>query len=137
MKFSAVAQENQLGAIIDRLLPLFKEYKILLLAGDLGAGKTTLCKALLKAMGITEDVSSPTFNLLNIYENNQYKIYHYDFYRLKDPQEISELALDEALENYTIIEWPEFAADFITQDALKLKISTLDQTQRNYELNIS
>ncbi len=137
MKFSAVAQENQLGAIIDRLLPLFKEYKILLLAGDLGAGKTTLCKALLKAMGITEDVSSPTFNLLNIYENNQYKIYHYDFYRLKDPQEISELALDEALENYTIIEWPEIAATYLPKKHLNLFIKINNANNREYKITTS
>ena len=75
-------------------------YKIVLFEGNLGAGKTTLIKSLVKALGSAEYVSSPTFSILNEYQTaNGEPIYHMDLYRLKNEHEAFDLGLDEILEN--------------------------------------
>ena len=84
------------------------------LKGDLGAGKTTLARAILRALAVTERVPSPTFTLVQSYETPRLTLYHYDLYRIRDPREIDELGLDEALQDgAALIEWPERGGDRI------------------------
>lgn len=94
------------------------------LAGDLGAGKTTLARALLRALGVTGAVPSPTFTLVQHYAA-RLPVSHYDLYRIEDPAELDELGLDEALASGAVlIEWPEKAADRLPDDALRIELST-------------
>ena len=75
--------------------------------GDLGAGKTTLARAVLRALGVTEDVPSPTFTLVQTYDTPRLTVSHFDLYRLKDPRELEELGFDAALEDGAgLVEWP-------------------------------
>lgn len=99
------------------------------LQGDLGAGKTTFIRALIEALN--QDgvgVISPTFNLLQTYdvmlENGKKSvIWHYDLYRLEEPEEIEELALDDALDRgITIIEWPEMVMPWLPKDRIGIVI---------------
>ena len=94
---------------------------IIALKGDLGSGKTTLCKYLISALlGKKTNVTSPTFQLLQIYSN----IYHYDLYRLKRLEEVYELGLEDAFygENIVIIEWPEIIMQILPKKIIEIEI---------------
>jgi tRNA threonylcarbamoyl adenosine modification protein YjeE len=95
--------------------------------GDLGAGKTTLARAILQALGVTEDVPSPTFTIVQRYEVPRLVVNHYDLYRLKAAREMDELGFDEALEDGAVlVEWPERAPERLPPDALHVRLSLVD-----------
>ncbi|WP_392437853.1 tRNA (adenosine(37)-N6)-threonylcarbamoyltransferase complex ATPase subunit type 1 TsaE [Cruoricaptor ignavus] len=85
------------------------KHPLLLLKGNLGAGKTTFTQNLLKALGSTDEVTSPTYSIVNEYETPQGKVFHFDLYRLKNAAEVFDIGIEEYLESgaLCIIEWPE------------------------------
>lgn len=94
--------------IVERNIPNLK-YNILLLKGGLGAGKTTFTKLLMKHLGSSDEVSSPTYALVNEYQCNFGKVFHFDLYRVNDIEELYDMGIEEYLETgyLSIIEWPE------------------------------
>jgi len=94
--------------IVDKLIPDLK-HNILLLKGNLGAGKTTFTQFLLKKLGSSDEVNSPTYSIVNEYNTPEGKIYHFDLYRLKNIEEVYDIGIEEYLDNafLCIIEWPE------------------------------
>jgi tRNA threonylcarbamoyl adenosine modification protein YjeE len=99
----------------------------ILLRGSLGSGKTTFAGYLISGLtGIEENISSPTFPILQTYTSDRGEIYHFDLYRLEDPEELIELGFEEALEETTIIEWPEIAEELIPKDHLLLEFNWKD-----------
>ena len=95
---------------------------VITLEGDLGVGKTAFAKFFINAaLEKNEEVISPTFNIVQTYSNQKLEIWHYDLYRLKSNEELLELALDDALSNgITLIEWPDFAKDYLPEDKLSI-----------------
>lgn len=91
--------------------------KTLLFYGEMGAGKTTLIKEIAKKLGTTEVVNSPTFSLVNEYEIDQGKLYHFDFYRINDESEALDLGVEEYFysDNWNFIEWPEKIAGLLPE----------------------
>lgn len=89
------------------------KHPILLLKGNLGAGKTTFTQFLLHQLGSEDEVSSPTYSIVNEYNTPKGKIYHFDLYRLKNLEEVYDIGIEEYLDNayLCIIEWPEVYED--------------------------
>ncbi|EJL73022.1 tRNA (adenosine(37)-N6)-threonylcarbamoyltransferase complex ATPase subunit type 1 TsaE [Chryseobacterium populi] len=94
--------------IVDQIIPKLKHH-IFLLKGNLGAGKTTFTQFLLKNLGSSDEVSSPTYSIINEYNTPKGKVYHFDLYRLKNIEEVYDIGIEEYLDNafLCIIEWPE------------------------------
>ena len=119
------------------IAPKLKGGDILLLRGDLGAGKTTLTKALCEALGVKEDVTSPTFTIVNEY-NGKYKVNHFDMYRVNSIMEAMEFGFDEMIrdrDSINIIEWPEVVMDILPSEVIDMEIKRIDNNSR--EITIS
>jgi tRNA threonylcarbamoyl adenosine modification protein YjeE len=94
--------------------------------GDLGAGKTTLARAILKALGVAEEVPSPTFTIVQAYDTAP-PVAHYDLYRLKNAREMQELGFDDALDQGAVlVEWPERAPEALPPEALHVRLGMHD-----------
>lgn len=119
----ALADEAATAALGERIAACLKSGDAVALAGDLGAGKTTLARAMLWALGVGEAVPSPTFTLVQHYETPCLNIDHFDLYRIEDESEIEQLGLDEALQDgAALIEWPERAGARLPPDALRIEL---------------
>ena len=94
--------------VIDEILPHL-QHNILLLKGNLGAGKTTFSQFLLKNLGSQDEVSSPTYAIVNEYDTPKGNVFHFDLYRMKSEDEVEDIGIHEYLDNafLCIIEWPE------------------------------
>ncbi|MEZ4916236.1 MAG: tRNA (adenosine(37)-N6)-threonylcarbamoyltransferase complex ATPase subunit type 1 TsaE [Chitinophagales bacterium] len=123
---------KQLPSFCKEILPFIKENKKILFYGEMGSGKTTMIKELVKLLGSRNEVSSPTFALINLYElNTDEDIVHFDLYRLKDEQELFSIGAIDYIENDNIclIEWPQLVEPFI-ETGLKIEIEKLNENER-------
>lgn len=115
-------------ALARRLAPCLRAGDVLLLEGQIGAGKTHFARALIHALGVDEDVPSPTFTLIQTYEAPGFEIWHADLYRLTHPDEAVELGLHEAFESaLCLVEWPEKLGVEVPEKALTLRFRVLEQ----------
>ena len=108
--------------------------KIVLLNGDMGVGKTTLVKEIAKLLGVKENVSSPTFSIVNEYHGNEV-IFHFDFYRLEDEEEAYDFGIEEYFDsgNLCLLEWPEKISNLLPSSDLCLDVQiTLKNNIRIY-----
>ena len=110
---------------------------LVFLHGQLGAGKTTLVRGILRALGHTAAVKSPTYTLLEPYELAGWTVYHFDFYRINDPQELDFIGLDELLDAQAVklIEWPERAQDRLPAPDVEILLS-LEGEGRRIEITL-
>lgn len=114
---------------------VLKPGDVLGLEGDLGAGKTAFARALIQALGSTEEVPSPTFTLIQIYELPAFVVWHVDLYRIEDESELQELGLDEAFEDaVTIIEWPERLGSQMPADHINIHILEIAESGRKFTM---
>lgn len=132
--FPSAVSLDELRAWGHRLGERLRGPAIVALSGDLGAGKTTLAQAICAGVGVREDVTSPTFSLVNQYEVNDTTIYHLDLYRLHGPQDLTNLGWDDIVNSdaIVIIEWPDRAGDRLPDDAIHIALAHIpgDESRR-------
>lgn len=137
MKFHLNNEHSTLdfGAKLALLLP---EQGIVFLHGPLGAGKTTLVRGILQASGHTGSTKSPTYTLVEPYQLPDRKFYHFDLYRIADPEELEYMGFRDYLDEKALclIEWPEKGGDFLPKADLELSLS-YEEEQRSIKLKVN
>lgn len=106
---------------------------VISLVGDLGAGKTTFAKGVARGLGIMGNVTSPTFTILNEYVGEEKKLYHFDFYRIEDPDELVELGFEDyfpSADGLTIVEWAEKAPSVLPKKFYQISFEKIDDDKR-------
>ncbi len=111
--------------LAERVSELLEPGFVLFLSGDLGSGKTTFVRALLRALGYPGRVKSPSFSLLEPYDLSRFRLYHFDFYRLTSKRDWLDAGFDEYIgpPGVAVIEWPERAGDSLPPADLRLRMS--------------
>lgn len=134
MEFISYSFENtlEIGARISALL---HAGDVVELVGELGAGKTALTKGIAKGLGVSDEVTSPTYTLMNSYEDGRLPLYHFDLYRLRGEEELNELGLDEFLygNGVCVIEWSVVKS--MPRKPYIVNIETVDATTRRIEID--
>ena len=127
---------EEIGRTSKIILSLNPSSKIFIFNGEMGSGKTTLIKAIIKELGYKGIVSSPTFSIINEYLNGD-KIYHFDFYRIKNKNELLDIGIDEYISsnNRCFIEWPNLITDMLPDKHIELNIDVISSDVRKLTIN--
>jgi tRNA threonylcarbamoyladenosine biosynthesis protein TsaE len=130
---------NDLTMVSREIIRFAGQERIWLFEGEMGAGKTTLIKALCAELGVADHVTSPTYSLINEYLGKDGEIiYHFDFYRIKSQSEAIDIGCEEYFYsgNICLIEWPSMIPDLLPDKYLKISIGVASPTQRNILLQL-
>lgn len=125
MKIIPIPSLGDLDQAAESFLDALGEAKVIAFSGEMGAGKTTFIQALCRKLGVTAEVNSPTFSLVNQYFTSEGRsVFHFDLYRIEDPAELFDMGYEEYFFSGEIcfIEWPEKASHLIPEEALRVKI---------------
>ena len=127
---------DTIHVVSDHIKDLINNYTIFLFEGDMGSGKTTLIKQVVKDIGISENVKSPTFSLVNEYIENDLIIFHFDLYRINKENELDSIGFYEYLDSGKLcfIKWPNIAIQNIYKDYVLIKISITSDSEREIEI---
>jgi len=111
--------------------------KTLLFYGDMGVGKTTLIKSIIENLGSLDNVTSPTFSIVNEYQTENELIYHFDFYRINDIEEAYNFGIEDYLysNNWCLIEWPERLQSILPKEVDKIELVLNSDNSRSLKLN--
>ena len=128
----SAAETRALGK---RLAERLQPGDVLLLEGDLGAGKSELTRGIAAGLGVTETVTSPSFTILNVYESGRCPLYHFDWYRLESSEELYELGMDEYLggDGIAVVEWPGRCPDAVPEGAVRIRMTAAGENERIIE----
>ncbi|MBK9741674.1 MAG: tRNA (adenosine(37)-N6)-threonylcarbamoyltransferase complex ATPase subunit type 1 TsaE [Saprospiraceae bacterium] len=128
---------DDLEQLSDEILMTCTKSQIFTFEGQLGAGKTTLIKSMCRYLGYTDEVTSPTFSLVNEYQTPSSMIYHMDLYRLNSENELLDIGFEEYLDGdaFCFIEWPQIAENLIVQSHYKIKILLNEDLSRKIEID--
>ena len=121
-----------------RIAKFIKPKTFITLRGKLGVGKTTLVRFIISSLFNKNNmkVQSPTYSIVNVYELNELKIWHYDLYRLKNKKEVYELDFDLALSDCIIVEWPEILGNLLPQNRIDIFINEDSSLKRSATVKI-
>ncbi len=109
---------------------------VLILLGDMGAGKSEFTRGVARGLGVTGYVTSPTFTILQVHDTGRLPLYHFDWYRLADPEELYELSMDEYLQNggVAVVEWPSRAWEAVPDRRLDVELIPCGENEREIVL---
>lgn len=130
--------KEDLGQISNQVIKAAYGRNIWIFEGEMGAGKTTLIKAICKELGVFGHIQSPTFSIVNQYLSSAGEtIYHFDFYRLKNETEALDFGIEEYFDsgNICMLEWAEKVESLLPDNCFKIKISLTDNLERNIEFS--
>lgn len=125
-----LADEQATARFGAALAPLLRAGDVVGLSGSLGAGKTTLARAIIGALTGRSEIPSPTFMLVLPYDAPSFTLYHFDLYRLEKPEDAFELGLEEALDGVSLIEWPERIAKLLPESTLFIRLEIDGEARR-------
>ena len=117
---------QELDEIAKAIVEVFENEKKIVFFGEMGVGKTTLIKSICKVLNVQDVVTSPTFSVVNEYQNKDgNSLYHFDFYRIKNQEELFDLGLEEYIysDNYCFIEWPEKAEELLSDNFVQVQMT--------------
>ena len=119
-----VSTISDLIQVSKHLNGLIQKEKIILFSGEMGAGKTTLIKEFCKNLDVDDEVSSPTFSLVNEYESKVGPVYHFDLYRIQSEEELYDIGYEDYFfsGDLCLVEWPELASEIIPENHISVKI---------------
>ncbi len=128
----SAAETRALG---EKLAGRLQPGDVLLLEGDLGAGKSELTRGIARGLGVAETVTSPSFTILNVYESGRCPLYHFDWYRLESSEELYELGMDEYLggDGIAVVEWPGRCPDAVPEGAVRIRMTAAGENERLIE----
>ena len=128
---------NKIDKISQIIIDKIKTIKTIMLRGELGSGKTTLVKSILKRIGVNDNVASPTFSIVNEYDFAGNMIYHFDLYRIENIEELDVIGFEDYIygQNICFIEWPEIVLNKINLKYLDIEIMYLSNDERQIIIN--
>ena len=136
MKFKNISESDYIK-LFDLIQKKDKSLKLFLFTGQVGSGKTTMIKSFTKKLSVNNNTSSPTFNIINEYkDDNKNSIYHLDLYRLKSINDLVEIGFEEYINsgNYCFVEWPEIADSFFIDKYISINISINSKNSRDIDI---
>ena len=131
---NSAAETRALG---ERLASGLQPGDTVILEGELGAGKSELARGIARGLGVTETVTSPSFTILNVYESGRCPLYHFDWYRLENEEELYELGMDEYLggDGIAVVEWAERCPDAVPEDCIRIRLEATGEETRQITVN--
>lgn len=138
MKEIVIASLDELKDVAEAVVESLEGRNVVALFGAMGAGKTTLISAIMEHLGSTDNVTSPTFALVNQYNTAANKpVYHFDFYRINRIEEAFDMGYEEYFYSgdLCLVEWPELVEQLLPDDAMVVKIDILSPTERKFTIN--
>jgi tRNA threonylcarbamoyladenosine biosynthesis protein TsaE len=136
MKIIPITSLRDIDQAAHSFLEAMGEARVIAFSGEMGAGKTTFIQAICRKMGVTAEVNSPTFSLVNQYFTLEgHSIFHFDLYRIEDPAELFDMGYEEYFFSgeFCFIEWPEKASHLIPDDALRVEIVVGENESREIQ----
>ena len=136
MKRIEIDSLSDLPRVAEAVVEALEGRTVVLLRGGMGAGKTTLVSRIAALLGAEDAVTSPTFALVNQYEGSECRIYHFDFYRIEEIEEVFDLGYEEYFYSgdLCLVEWPEKIEALIPDDAMVVSIEVGDDEEREFTI---
>jgi tRNA threonylcarbamoyladenosine biosynthesis protein TsaE len=133
-----ITDKKHIPAAAKKILEYTSGQKLLAFYGSMGAGKTTIIRAICRILGTGDIVTSPTFTMINEYRTNKNEIiYHIDFYRIKKAEEVFDFGIEEYFASglYCFIEWPELIGDILPPETAKIRITVGNNEERIIDIS--